>query len=67
MALAMLLLFAFSLGSLSYSRPEAFEKRNSCDLLCTCNKIAEAISGASQVYFPREHGILSFVILQTDG
>ena len=65
MALRTLLLFAFSLESLSYGSPEAFEKRNSSDLLCTCNKIAAAVSAASQVYFPRESVILSFVI-QTD-
>jgi hypothetical protein len=66
MALGTLLLFTFSLASLSYGWPETFEKRNSSDLLCTCNEIAAAISGASQVFFPRERVILSFVILQTD-
>ena len=66
MALGTLLLLTFSLASLSYGQPETFEKRNSSDLLCTCNKIAAAISGASQVFFPRERVILSFVILQTD-
>ena len=65
MALRALLLFAFSLESLSYGQPETFEKRNSSDFLCTCNKIAAAVSGASQVFFPREGVILSFVI-QTD-
>ncbi|KAH9990402.1 FAD-binding domain-containing protein [Russula vinacea] len=52
MALGTLLLLTFSLASLSYGQPETFEKRNSSDLLCTCNKIAAAISGASQVFFP---------------
>jgi hypothetical protein len=33
------------------------------DFLCICNQIAAAISGASQVLFPREPVFLSFVIL----
>ncbi|KAF8492577.1 hypothetical protein F5888DRAFT_1806711 [Russula emetica] len=36
----------------SLGRPEAFEERNSSDLLSTCNQIAKAVSGASQVLFP---------------
>ncbi|KAH9990419.1 hypothetical protein BJV77DRAFT_1068929 [Russula vinacea] len=52
MALATLLLCAFFLASSSYGWPEVFEIRNASGLLCTCNKIAAAISGASQVFFP---------------
>jgi hypothetical protein len=66
MALVKPLLFAFSLALLSYGQPETFEKRNSTDLLCTCDKIAAVISGASQVFFPRECVILSLLILQAD-
>jgi hypothetical protein len=51
----------------SHGRPEAFEKHNSSDLLCTCNQIAKAVSGASQVFFSRECGIPSFVILHSNG
>jgi hypothetical protein len=58
MALTKLLVCAFSLALLSYGRPEALEKRNS-----PCEKIAAAISGASQVFFPRKRAILSFMIL----
>ena len=67
MALTTLLLCAFSLVLQSYGKPEASGNRNSSDLLCTCNQIAAAISGVSQVYFPREHIILSRMILQTHG
>ncbi|KAH9990390.1 hypothetical protein BJV77DRAFT_613305 [Russula vinacea] len=52
MALATLLC-TFSLALLSYGRPETLENHNCSDLLCTCNQIAAAISGASQVFFPR--------------
>jgi hypothetical protein len=54
MALTTLLLCVFSLILPSHGLPEAVENHNSSDLLCTCNKIAAAISGASQVFFPRE-------------
>ena len=54
------LLGTFSLALLSYGQPETLENHNSSDLLCTCNQIAGAISGASQVFFPRERVILSF-------
>jgi hypothetical protein len=54
MALTTLLICAFSLGLLSYAQPEPSENYNSSDLLSTCNKISAAISGASQVFFPRE-------------
>jgi hypothetical protein len=67
MALTKLLVCAFSLALLSYGRPEALEKRNSPDFKSACDKIAAAISGASQVFFPRKRAILSFVILQSDG
>ncbi|KAH9990394.1 FAD-binding domain-containing protein [Russula vinacea] len=46
------LLCTFSLALLSYGQPETLENHNSSDLLCTCNQIAVAISGASQVFFP---------------
>ena len=61
MALATLLLCAISLGLLSYGQPEALGNHNSSDLLYTCNKIVAAISGASQVFFPRKCVILSFL------
>ena len=61
MALATLLLCAISLGLLSYGQPEALGNHNSSDLLYTCNKIVAAISGASQVFFPRKRFILSFL------
>ena len=64
---AFLLLCTFSLVSLSYGRPEALEKRNPSDLQSTCIQIAAAISGASQVFFPRERIILSPMILQAHG
>jgi hypothetical protein len=60
MTLTLLLLFACFLELHAYSRAEALEKRNSSDLLWTCNQIAAAISDASQVFFPRECVILSF-------
>jgi hypothetical protein len=53
MAVASLLLCAFALAIPSYGKPAALETRNSSGLLCTCNEIAAAISGASQVFFPR--------------
>jgi hypothetical protein len=58
MVLTTLLLCAFSLALLSYGQPETLENHNSSDLLSTCDKIAAAISGASQVFFPRECVIL---------
>ena len=67
MALTTLLLCAFSLALLSYGLPEALGSRNSPDLLSTCNRIAAAISGASQVFFPCERIILLFTELQSDG
>ena len=65
MTLATLLLCAFVLVSSSYGWPESLDNHNSSGPLCTCNKIAAAVSAASQVFFPRERVILSFVI-QTD-
>ncbi|KAH9990392.1 hypothetical protein BJV77DRAFT_963381 [Russula vinacea] len=52
MALAKLL-YTFSLALLLYGQSEALENHNSSGLLYTCNQIAAAISGASQVFFPR--------------
>jgi hypothetical protein len=66
MALAKLL-YTFSLALLLYGQSEALENHNSSGLLYTCNQIAAAISGASQVFFPRERVILSFLILPSDG
>jgi hypothetical protein len=60
------LLCTFSLAVLSYGQPETLENHNFSDLLCTCHQIAVALSGASQVFFPRERVILSFLI-QPDG
>jgi hypothetical protein len=67
MTLTSIFLFACFLELGARSRAEALEKRNSSDLLWTCNQIAAAISDASEVFFPRECVILSFVILQSDG
>ncbi len=53
MRLTLHLLCASLLALCSYGRPAALDTRNSTDLLSTCNEIAAAISGASQVYFPR--------------
>jgi hypothetical protein len=53
-------LCASSLALLSYGQPEPLENPNSSDLLGTCNQIAAAISGASQVFFPRECYVFSF-------
>ena len=61
MALTTLLLYAVSLALLSYGQPEALGNHNSSGPLYTCNKIAAAISGASQVFFPRKCVILSFL------
>ena len=53
-------LLAFLLGfRLYYGQTEALETRNSSDILGKCDQIAAAISGASQVYFPREPVVLS--------
>jgi hypothetical protein len=51
MALATLLFCSFSLSILSYGRSEAVHTPS--ELQCTCDGIAAAISGASQVFFPR--------------
>jgi hypothetical protein len=65
MTLTLLISFMFFLELCSYSRAEleALEKHNPSDLLCTCNPIAAAISGDSQVFFPRECVILSLEML----
>jgi hypothetical protein len=67
MALITRLLCASFLVLRSHGRLEAFEKHNSSDLLSTCNQIAKAVSGASQVFLPRECDIPSFVILHSNG
>jgi hypothetical protein len=67
MSLTPLLSLVFFLQLCAYSWAEALEKHNSTDLLRTCNQITAAISGASQVFFPRECVILSFVMLYSDG
>jgi hypothetical protein len=66
MALAALFLCVFSLALLPYGLSEALEKKNFRDFLCTCNRIAEAISGDSHVFFPRKRLIPSSVKLQSD-
>jgi hypothetical protein len=66
MALATLLC-AFSLALLSIGQPEPLDNHNSSYPLSTCNQIAATISGASQVFFPREHVIFTFLILPSDG
>jgi hypothetical protein len=63
MTLITLLLYAFSLGLLSYAQPEPLQNYNSSDLLSTCNKISAAVSSASQVFFPRERVV--FLICDT--
>jgi hypothetical protein len=60
MALSALILCAISLALVSYGWPEASENRNSSDFLFTCNHIQAAISGASQVFFPRERVTLIY-------
>jgi len=54
MTLSRLLSFVLFIESWTYSWAEALEKHNPSDPLRTCNHIAAAISGASQVFFPRE-------------
>ena len=67
MVLASLVLCAFALALPSFGKPAALETRNYSDVQCTCNKIAAAISGASQVYFPRMSlSHLSYFILIGD-
>lgn len=61
----LLLLFAVILD-LHPAEARAFEKRNSSDLLVACNMIAQAISNASQVFYPCEHLILLFVMPRSD-
>jgi hypothetical protein len=59
-----LLLYAFSLASLSRGQQEVLSllatTQNSSSPMSTCDQIASAISHASQVFFPRERVILSF-------
>ena len=57
MTLKLLLSFVFFLELCAYCRTEDLEKHNSSDPVRTCNQIAAAISGASQVFFPRECAI----------
>jgi hypothetical protein len=66
MALAPVLLYAFSLALLSLAydgQQDVFgllaTMHNSTDPLNTCDQIATAISGASQVSFPRNRVFLS--------
>ena len=66
MASTTLLLCISYLALLSYGQPEIWENHNSSDFLITCNQIAAAISGASQVFFPRERVVFSFLILRSD-
>jgi hypothetical protein len=61
----LLLLFAVILD-LHPAEARTFEKRNSSDLLVACNTIAQAISNASQVFYPRERLILLFVMHPSD-
>jgi hypothetical protein len=56
-----LLLYALSLALLSYGWPEASKSHNPSELLSTCNQIKAVISSASQVFFPRERVIFTFV------
>ena len=51
MALATLLFCSFFLSILSYGRPEAVQSPS--EFRITCDQIAAAISGASQVFYPR--------------
>jgi len=69
MALAQFLLYAFSLAFLSPAlvfdgQQDVFgvlaTMHNPSEPLNTCDQIATAISGASQVFFPRKRVILSF-------
>ena len=63
-----LLLFLVSFLELcAYSSAEAPEKHNPSDLQRTCNQILAAISGASQVFFPREYVTYSLVMLNVIG
>jgi hypothetical protein len=54
MALITLLLCASFLVLRSHGWPEAVEKSNSPDLLSSSNQIANGVSSAPQVFFPRE-------------
>jgi hypothetical protein len=66
MAVAPFLLYTFSLAllSLAYDDQDVFgilaTMHNSTDPLNTCDQIAMAISGISQVFFPRKRVILPF-------
>ncbi|KAI0271875.1 FAD-binding domain-containing protein [Russula aff. rugulosa BPL654] len=58
LTLLFLLLFAVILD-LHPAEARTFEKRNSSDLLVACNTIAQAISNASQVFYPPSPEYLS--------
>lgn len=58
MTLRPLLSLVFLLELCAYSRAEALEKRDYSE---TCNQIAEAISSASQVFYPRERIIFTYL------
>ena len=53
-----------SLALASHGQPRT---HTSSGFLGTCNRIAAAISGASEVFYPRAHVIVSPVIFQADG
>ena len=55
------ILFLLELCAYGWAK-EVLEKRNPSDFLCTCNEVADAISGASQVFFSRECAVLSLVM-----
>jgi len=56
--LTLLPFFVSFLELCAYSWAEPLEKHNPSDPLSTCNLIAAAISGTSQVFFPRECHLL---------
>jgi len=64
--LTLLPFFVSFLELCAYSWAEPLEKHNPSDLLCTCNQIVASISGASQVFFPRESVIRSLEMLKSD-
>lgn len=67
MTLTTLLLCSIYLALLSYGRQEVLENESFYEIQRTCDQIAAAISGASQVSFPRECLILLFGILRSNG
>ena len=61
--LTLLPFFVSFLELCAFSWAEVSEKHNPSDILCTCDQIAAAISGHSQVFFPRECVICSLEML----